>query len=595
MASFFIPGEQKVRPGVFFRYENWGLPPIAGADDGRCAAVFRSNWGPINRPTPIENFADIARTYGDGGANGTLAVPFEQFRGGARLTFAMRLGTEGIASPGTPGTFTITDNATPTPAPVIQLTMNQNNNTPYQLYIGPTTGDPDVGEIALLLGAANVETLTFDISTGADQIAGLLAAGAASTFYTLTLIADTGNPLAIPTVAPIVPGTNPVASATPGRYDIQDDAATAVLRMIMLHPGSRPFSVTIRPTLQDENLMEFLLLDGTTILERFTYDGQADDPAAELMATVARRGSNFFTMTRLAASTEPLAIIDQVPITPGTDPEINVAAYSAAFEALEPFRWNVLSIDTNDRGVQMLMQMYLNRIYRGGGQFTMGVIGEDRTVPFDTRIQNASAYNDYQIVYVGTGFIDMMGVEYEGWMAAARIAGLIAGTPSNESITRLGITGATLLTEPLSNFDYERSITAGMLTFSTSSANTVWVESGINTLVLPGTTEDDGWKKIKRVKVRFELFQRLNDTVERLVGRINNDPDGRMTVIQSGNAVCNAMMAERKLLAGARLETDPDNAPRGDSAWFLVFADDIDALEKMYFTFKFRFAPDEAV
>jgi hypothetical protein len=187
-----------------------------------------------------------------------------------------------------------------------------------------------------------------------------------------------------------------------------------------------------------------------------------------------------------------------------------------------------------------------------------------------------------------------MGTIYDGWRAAARIAGLIAGTPSTESITRLGITGAVELTESLSGFDYERAILAGMLTFSKSSANTVWVESGINTLVLPGTTEDEGWKKIKRVKVRFELFQRLDDTTERLVGRVNNDPDGRMTIIQSGNAVCSAMVAERKLLPGAHLELDPDNTPEGDSAWFLVFADDIDALEKMYYTYRFRFAPDQA-
>lgn len=45
--------------------------------------------------------------------------------------------------------------------------------------------------------------------------------------------------------------------------------------------------------------------------------------------------------------------------------------------------------------------------------------------------------------------------------------------------------------------------------------------------------------------------------------------------------------------AGAHVEVDPDNKPEGDSAWFVVYADDIDALEKMYYTFKFRFAPED--
>ena len=80
--------------------------------------------------------------------------------------------------------------------------------------------------------------------------------------------------------------------------------------------------------------------------------------------------------------------------------------------------------------------------------------------------------------------------------------------------------------------------------------------------------------------------------MEGLIGRINNDPDGRMSVVQVSNGVCQTMVAEKKLLSGAYVEIDPNNAPEGDSAWFVVYADDIDALEKMYYTFKFRFAPD---
>ena len=620
MASFFIIGEQKVRPGVYFRYENWGLPPIAGVDDGVCAAVFQSNWGPVGQPQAIENFADIARIYGDGGPDGTTAVPIEQFRGGARRVFALRLGAEGAgtpatpgtpeipATPGTPGTFQIMDTSTPDPEAVITLTMKENNSTVYQLYIGETTGDPNTGEIALLDGAAQLEVITFDISTPADQIANLMTAGAASAYYTLSLITDTGNALEMPVVAPVTPGTDPTplipavpgtpATQSRGSYQILDGSADAVLQLTLLHPGSKQFLITIRPTLVDPNRTEMLILDGTTVMERFSFDTPAGaDQVAALVSAVAAQGSNFFTLTSLAAGDGTLATVDQTEITPGTDPDITAGDYSAALEVLEAFRWNVLAVDTNDTAIHMLMQMYLNRVLQGG-KFVMGVIGEpsigENRVPFETRMLNASAYNDYQIVYVGNGFIDLGRNVFDGWLAAARISGLIAGTPSNESITHLAMTGAVELTEPLSNYDYERSILAGMLTFSTSAAKTVWVESGINSLVLLNSREDAGWKKIKRVKVRFELFQRLNDSVEPLVGRVNNDPDGRMTIIQIGNGVCNAMIAERKLLAGAHCEIDPDNTPKGDSAWFLVFADDIDALEKLYFAFKFRFAPDEA-
>jgi hypothetical protein len=479
MAQFFIIGEKKVRPGVYFRYENWGLPPVEGADDGKCAAVFKSDWGPLDKPVPIEDFEEIARIYGGGGESGTTALPFEQFKGGARLVFAQRLGTGGTA----------------------------------------------------------------------------------------------------------------------GTCMIKDSADADVLRLTLLYPGSRKFSLTIRPTLEYPDRSELLLLDGTEVLERYYFDTPADaNGVKNLLDAVAANASKYFTLTPADGSANApdtaraLLTIDQNEITPGTDPEVTIAAYSAAFEALEAYKWNVLAIDTDDVAVQMMMQLYLNRIYQGG-KFVMGVIGEAKTVPFETRLKHASAYNDYQIVYVGTGFVDIAGNLYEGWMAAARIAGLIAGTPSSESITHAAIKGAADMTEPLTNYLYEQAIKAGMLTFSRSAANTVWVEQGINSMVIAGAKEDEGWKKIKRVKVRFELFQRLNDTVEGLVGRINNNPDGRATVIQAGNGVCKAMISEGKLLAGAHVELDENNKPEGDSAWFNVFADDVDTLEKLYHTFKFRFAP----
>lgn len=472
MAGFFTIGEQKVRPGVYNRYENYGTSPTAGADDGKCACVLRSNWGPVDKVSILESYEDIAKIYGDGGTNGTTAVPFEQFNGGARLVYAVRLGTGG----------------------------------------------------------------------------------------------------------------------TKGGYQIIDTSDTPVIKLELKYEGSRKFNITIRPTLTEENKKELLLTEETTVLEKFTFSG-GEEEAANLLEAATK--SEYFVLSKLADTTQPLATVDQEEVTAGTDPTVDVAAYSAALELLEAYRFNVLALDTNDTSIQSVTQLFLNRILENG-KLAMAVFGEGGDVPFETRLAHASLYNDKQVVYVGNGFTDMFGNVYEGYLAAARIAGLIAGTPSNESITHIVIKGAADLTEPLTNIQYERAISAGMLTFSLSSANAVWVESGINTLVTPPYNEDTGWKKIKRTKIRFELLQRLNDTVEPLIGRVNNDDDGRMTIIQVSNGVCGSMAAEGKLMAGARCELDPNNTPRGDSAWFLVYADDIDSLEKMYFTFKFRFAPEEA-
>ena len=55
----------------------------------------------------------------------------------------------------------------------------------------------------------------------------------------------------------------------------------------------------------------------------------------------------------------------------------------------------------------------------------------------------------------------------------------------------------------LTNSQYEQTIDAGMLTFSTSSAGNVWIESAVTTLNMPQGEDDEGWKKIKRTKIRI--------------------------------------------------------------------------------------------
>ncbi len=506
MASFFNKGEVKIRPGMYQRYENYGTPPTIGADDGKCACVIRSNWGPIGQAVLLDSMDNIQEHFGTGGAQSTLSVPQEQFNGGAVSVRAVRVGTGG----------------------------------------------------------------------------------------------------------------------TQGVVTLRDEEGTEVLRLLLQYVGSRPLSVTLRPTVEaelsnssiyekietsstyetleeedyenleigilaDDAVYELLILEGTTQLECLSFQNPPGEKEAWALAS---QSSDYVTFLPLAVTESRLATVEQVDFTGGTDPDITVEAYDSAFTVLEPHRFNTIALDTEEIAVAMLLQAFVARIYLEGKN-TIAVVGDPTTTDFDTRLARASAFNDYKVVYVGSGFIDSTGTVYEGYLAAARISGLIAGTASNKSITHLALSGATDLVEYLSNKQQEQAILAGMLTFSMSPSQTLWVESGITTLVATGEEEDEGWKKIKRVKVRFELFNRLDDTVSTLVGRVNNTPDGRSTLIQACNHICNTMVAEGKLHTGAYVDLDPENPPEGDSAWFAVYADDVDALEKLYYNFKFRFTVED--
>ena len=101
-------------------------------------------------------------------------------------------------------------------------------------------------------------------------------------------------------------------------------------------------------------------------------------------------------------------------------------------------------------------------------------------------------------------------------------------------------------------------------------------------------------RRIRRTKTRFELMDRVDSTCEKLVGNVNNDTDGRQTIMATAQKVINAMIEEKKLMRGSTVYEDPGNPAEGDSAWFKLAIDDIDSAEKIYLTYQFRFAPERA-
>ena len=50
------------------------------------------------------------------------------------------------------------------------------------------------------------------------------------------------------------------------------------------------------------------------------------------------------------------------------------------------------------------------------------------------------------------------------------------------------------------------------------------------------------------------------------------------------------MIAEKKLALGSIMTEDSANPAKGDSAWFVIAVDDIDSIEKIYLTYRFRFS-----
>lgn len=349
------------------------------------------------------------------------------------------------------------------------------------------------------------------------------------------------------------------------------------------YAGDYPIKVKTQNKPGDSSKWQCLILVNGVVKETYTVEADTASPAAELAAVINKQSAYINAESKEAAITAT-----EANLTSGTNPGVTNADYAAGFYALEPYPYNVIITDTEDEAVDTLLAEYINHAH-DNGKFVMAVFAGKTATAFEDRKKKAASYNNPQIVYVGNGGIDEDGNTVEGMLMAAHTAGAIAATPSNQAITRVPITSFVDVSEKLKNEQYDESISSGMLLLSMNAEGEVWFDSGCNTLVTLNENQDAGWKKIKRTKVRNELMDRLNRTMEKKVARVNCDPDGVADIIQSGMGVMKAMEGENKLAVGSsQFYEDPDNPYMGDSGWFIVEADDLDKLEKIYLHYRFR-------
>lgn len=372
-----------------------------------------------------------------------------------------------------------------------------------------------------------------------------------------------------------------------GTLTLQDGAKADAVKLTAKYPGARKLSVSVKPSIYDDTIREINIYEDTVLLESFmiAIDKKEADGAVAALAK-----SKYVVASKVSAGDGTLATINQVALTGGVDPTVNATAYSTAANACEDQDFDMLVTDSEETSVAATLQAFVDRMYQDG-KYPMAIFGTRSTEDFDTRIALCKSYNDAKIHFLFDAWIDADGKNYEGYLGAARVGGMICAGASNVSLTNTSITGAVELSEHLTNAQIVKALKAGALLITKNKNKQIVIEKGINTLTNPAANEDEGWKKIRRVKERFEMFDRIDRTIEPIRAKIDNDDDGRAAVIAAILRVTDAMVGEHKLLDGATVILDPNNPPAGDSAWFQIGVDDADSMERIYLTYQLRFAP----
>lgn len=372
---------------------------------------------------------------------------------------------------------------------------------------------------------------------------------------------------------------------TTGSYSIKsgDDP---LVNIACKHVGSKPFSITIREKVSDTTKKECIIYSGTRVFETFEFEAGSSEIDNLVAATVS---SENFTFTKANGATGTLPTLSAAAFTPGTDVTASAQEYSDAFYVAEKTNFHVACIDTEDTAIQLLLSAFCDRIF-DYGQLVQCVVAELPTVALATRMTHAAAFNSEKVVYVLNASVYEGTDLVQGCRVAARIAGEIAACPSNRSLTHQVLSGFTTLYEPLTPAHIITAEQRGCFVLSTNSEGQIWVDAAINTLVTPDENQDDGWKKIRRTKTRFELVRRCNKQADSLIGKVDNDENGRATVVAQLQGICNNMINEGKLQNGTTVMESTTYQSDADYAYFDIYVIDKDSIEKLYLTYIFQFS-----
>lgn len=382
---------------------------------------------------------------------------------------------------------------------------------------------------------------------------------------------------------------------TPATVALHDTEGTEAVVISVNYPGDKDFSVSVREKLSDSTRKECLIYSGTREFEKLEF--AAGEGEAERLVSALNAMEHFHGELTEGKEKALLAAVSQEPFAGGSNPQVTAEDYSNGFAQTEAWEFNTICVDTEDQEIHLLLAAFVNRMFEEGLP-AQAVVAENHTVPLETRQNHAAAFNNEKMNYVLNAHMMELGKdgqerEIDGYRTAARIAGMIGATPSGQSLTHTVVEGFTEILEKLTNSQMIHAESKkGCIVFSHNREKKVWIDNAINTLITPADNQDDGWKKIRRVATRFELLRRLNAAVEELVGKTDNDSNGRSTIVSRMNDIGTAMVEESKLTAFKASESSTYPADV-DSAWFDISVTDKDSMERIYLTYQFQFSTNE--
>jgi hypothetical protein len=211
-----------------------------------------------------------------------------------------------------------------------------------------------------------------------------------------------------------------------------------------------------------------------------------------------------------------------------------------------------------------------NREEKKHFMFVAGGSAADDQDPSVGNARSVQLADDY-VVNLITG-VNINGTDYSSAEYAPYIAGLIAGTPINKSITYTQVR-VDDVTKRLRNSEIVTALNAGSL---------VLVHDGEKVKVEQGLTTNK--TKIRAICARQAVATDIEKTArDYYIGKLDNNEDGQKALIAAIKAYLETLEVNN-VLTDIVVTLDPERESVGDTVYLLISYREIDSMERIFLT-----------
>jgi len=280
----------------------------------------------------------------------------------------------------------------------------------------------------------------------------------------------------------------------------------------------------------------------------------------------------------LTGGASEVVVATQSPTAPATT--VTAAEYTLALQSLETYEFHIFVAEPGTAEAHAdTIDTWLKASKADGKLFVVVYADDSVEGDVDGVQTKALAVQDEYAIFVANGVKDGNGVNVGAEMYACYIAGLIAGSALDGSITFVEVPFSEVITR-YRNVEVKELLAAGLVV-TVMDGDQPKIEQGLTL----GDTTDQEFNKIRTVRAKQAMIDDINKAVnDSYVGQITNSPDGQIAVVNAVKAYLETLANGNVVADDFTVEVDTTVPSVGADLYINIAVRFLDSIEYVYLT-----------